>query len=172
MRLRKLTFGLAAILMLAGLGLYATVGMHYGIDFAGGSVAILEAHNGHADMLDVTVRANGLNIDSVSVRPDRNPAQALLTVGYQGIGEDAEQTVAARLRSEFGGDYSLERIDVVGPAVSGALSHSGLYAVLLSLAAIFTYVWLRFNGRFALGAVATTVHDILVLKDLFVFFGS
>jgi len=170
MRLRKLTLGLAAVLIFVSLGLYATVGMHYGVDFSGGSVAILEARDGHADIADIAARANELNIDSISVRAGKNPASALLTIGYQGIGEDAEQTVAARLRGEFGRDYNLERMDVVGPAVSGALSRSGFYAVLLSLAAIFIYVWLRFNGRFALGAVTTTVHDIIVLAGLFVFF--
>jgi len=170
MHLRKLTLGVAAIITLASLGLYMTAGMHYGIDFSGGSVAVLEARNGHTDIRDIAARANELNIDSVHVQAARNPARAFLTIGYQDMGEDAEQTVAARLRGEFDEDYTLERMDVVGPTVSETLSRSGFYAVLLSLAAIFAYIGLRFDRRFAVGAVVTTVHDIIVLTGLFVFF--
>lgn len=170
MRLRRFTLAFAAVLSLSGLALYAGAGMRYGLDFAGGSVAVLKARNGPADIMDIFARANELNIDSVTVRQGKDPAEAVLAIGYQGTGEDGEQTVAARLRGEFGGDYLLERMDVVGPAVSGALGRSVLGAVLLSLAAIFIYVRLRFCRRFAVGAVVTTLHDLVVLLGLFVFF--
>jgi len=170
MQLRHWTLGLAAILTLAGFALWVGVGIHYGIDFSGGSVAVLQARNGHADIYDIAARANDLNIDQVHVEAVRNPARALLTIRYQGIGNDGEQSVAARLRGEFNADYQFERMDVVGPAIAGSLSRSGILAVLVSLAAIFAYLWLRFSGRFAVGAMLTTAHDMVVLIGLFVFF--
>jgi preprotein translocase subunit SecF len=44
---------------------------------------------------------------------------------------------------------------------------TGALAVLLALAAIMVYVWLRFEWQFAVGAVVALFHDVIVTVGIF-----
>lgn len=170
MRFGKITLSLSVILVIVTFGLYALAGMNYGIDFNGGSLAVLEAKKGDANINDIQNRVMGLNIGGVVVAPSKKPNVALLTIESQDNGEDAEQTVALKLRSEFDDDYTLQRMDVVGPSVSQGLSTASILAIFVSLLAIFGYVLLRFRWQFAVGALLTTMHDIIILVGIFLLF--
>lgn len=170
MRLGKITLGISLVLIILTGGLYWTAGVNYGIDFSGGSLAVLEAKNGKADIYDIANRVNELNIGGVTVTPAKKSSQALLTIASQENGEDAEQTVAVKLRGEFGADYTLQRMDIVGPTVSSEISRVSAIAIIVSLLAIFAYVWIRFRWQFAIGAVLTTIHDIVILVGVFLIF--
>ncbi len=62
-------------------------------------------------------------------------------------------------------DY--RRVEVVGPKVSGELARDGILALLLAFAAIMFFIWLRFEWQFAIGTVATLVHDVALTIGLF-----
>jgi preprotein translocase SecF subunit len=46
------------------------------------------------------------------------------------------------------------------------LARDGLLAILLSFMAIMIYIWLRFEWQFAIGTVATLVHDVALTVGL------
>ncbi len=170
MKLRGLTLGFSLLSSIAAIALFAIVGMNFGIDFKGGTMIEMQSHEGAIDLDDVYSRLDELNIGDVKIEPFKSEDRALITVGSQGEGEDAEQTVGVKIRGEFQDDYDFPRIDVIGPAVSSELSQAGGLAVALSLLAIFAYVWFRFEWHFALGAIIATVHDVLLLLGMFVIF--
>ncbi|KXF77271.1 preprotein translocase subunit SecD [Paramesorhizobium deserti] len=170
MRLRRVTLGVSTLACAAVIALFAVFGMNYGIDFRGGTLIELQARQGDADVPDIESRLAELNIGDFKVEP-LNPRSVLITVGSQEGGEDAEQTVAVKLRGELEDEYSFQRVDVVGPTVSSQLSRAGTLAIALSLLAIFAYVWLRFQWQFALGAVLATTHDVILLAGVFILFG-
>ena len=170
MKLGKITLTISTLLIFLTGGLYYTAGINYGIDFSGGSLAVLEAKNGKADIYDIAARVAELNIGGVDVSPTKKTSEAELTIASQGNGEDSEQTVAVKLRGEFGTDYTLQRMDIVGPTVSAELSRVSALAIIVSLLAIFVYVWCRFRWQFAVGAVFTTIHDIIILIGIFLVF--
>lgn len=64
----------------------------------------------------------------------------------------------------------LERVDFVGPKVGEELSSQGGMATLITLLSVLVYVALRFEWRFALGAVAALIHDVIVTLGLFSIF--
>jgi len=170
MRLRRVTLGVSALACAAVIALFALFGMNYGIDFRGGTLIELQARQGDADIPDIESRLAELNIGDFKVEP-LTPRSVLITVSSQEGGEDAEQTVAVKLRGELEDEYSFQRVDVVGPTVSSQLSRAGTLAIVLSLLAIFAYVWLRFQWQFALGAVLATIHDVILLGGVFILFG-
>lgn len=57
----------------------------------------------------------------------------------------------------------LQRVEFVGPQVGKQLRNRGLLAVVYAAIAILAYVALRFDTRFAPGAVVSMVHDIIVV---------
>ena len=62
---------------------------------------------------------------------------------------------------------AIRRVEVVGPRVSAELAQAGVLAVIAALLAIMVYIWLRFEWHFAIGAVITTVHDVLLTIGIF-----
>ena len=58
-------------------------------------------------------------------------------------------------------------MEVVGPRVSGELVQSGTLGVVLSIVAVLTYLWFRFEWQFAVGAVIGTMHDLLLTVGFF-----
>ena len=55
----------------------------------------------------------------------------------------------------------------VGPSVGKDLKWSALWSVLASIAILLIYISWRFEFRFAIGAIAALVHDVLITLGLF-----
>lgn len=61
------------------------------------------------------------------------------------------------------GDIELRRVDIVGPKVGGELRQKGLMAILVSFALILVYIAVRFEWRFAMAAIISEIHDIVIV---------
>jgi preprotein translocase subunit SecF len=68
------------------------------------------------------------------------------------------------------GAIDLRRVEFVGPQVGEELREQGGLAVLFALIGILIYVALRFEWRFAVGAVAALMHDVLFTIGIFSIF--
>jgi preprotein translocase SecF subunit len=79
------------------------------------------------------------------------------------------QQVAIKLVEDAIGDkYELRGTESVGPKIGGELMHSGVVAVLATLAAIAIYVWFRFEWQFGVAALVAMLHDVISTLGLFV----
>ena len=79
------------------------------------------------------------------------------------------QQVAIKLVEDTIGDkYELRGTKSVGPKIGAELMHSGVIAVLATLAAIAIYVWFRFEWQFGVGALIALLHDVISTLGLFV----
>jgi len=68
------------------------------------------------------------------------------------------------------GNYAVLGTETVGPQIGEELRKQGFYAVLLSLVGMLIYIWVRFELRFAVGAIMGCIHDVLVTLFLFAIF--
>lgn len=68
-------------------------------------------------------------------------------------------------------DFSMLRIDTVGPTIGKELQKKALLLVFWSLLAIGVYVWFRFKLKFGVGAILSLIHDSLVAVGLMSLFG-
>ncbi|MNL26780.1 preprotein translocase subunit SecF [compost metagenome] len=66
----------------------------------------------------------------------------------------------------------IRRVDTVGPQVGSELKRNGLLAVFYCLLVILIYVALRFDYKFAPGAVLCLFHDAVITLAVFVFVGK
>jgi len=64
-------------------------------------------------------------------------------------------------------DITFSSVESVGPKVSGELIMTASIAVILAIAAVLVYIWLRFEWQFAVGAVAALVHDVILTIGVF-----
>jgi len=83
--------------------------------------------------------------------------------------EGVYDVIRKALDAKFGaGTHELLKLDTVGPRVGEKLKQDGMLAVLYSLIGILIYIALRFEFKFAPGAVAALLHDVLITMGVFV----
>jgi preprotein translocase subunit SecF len=72
--------------------------------------------------------------------------------------------VKESLTKAFGaGSFEVRRVEMVGPKVGKDLRTKALWAVLLACGGILIYVAVRFELRFAVGAVVALAHDAMIV---------
>jgi SecD/SecF fusion protein len=167
MKDRKFSFPVSALAVVASIVLFFTVSLNFGIDFKGGTLVELKSKAEIADVSDVRARLGELNLGDVQVQGFGSPNEILVRVGSQGINDNAEQSIEAKVRDTLSDDYDFRRVEVVGPTVSGELAQTGTIAVIVALLAIMVYIWFRFEWQFALGAMVATLHDVLLTIGMF-----
>ncbi len=171
MAVRNYAFGLSLLLAIASAALFFTVEMNYGIDFRGGSSIEVQAKGPQADIGDIRDRLIALQLGEVQVQEFGSARDVLIRIGTQQGGDVAEQSAIADVRNTLESDYELRRIEVVGPTVSSELAFNGTMGVIASLMAMLVYIWIRFEWQFALGAIVSTFHDVVLMVGFYVVAG-
>ncbi|HEY6630239.1 MAG TPA: protein translocase subunit SecDF [Rhizobiaceae bacterium] len=171
MRMRKYAFTLSAALSIATVALFMMKGLNYGVDFLGGSIIEIQAKGETADAADVRARLSELNLGDVQVQEFGSARDLLIRVESQEAGDSAEQSAVDKARLELQDEYEFRRVEVVGPTVSNELAWNGTMGVLASLFAMLVYIWIRFEWQFGLGAVISTLHDVIAMVFLYVLLG-
>ena len=85
--------------------------------------------------------------------------------------QEIQGRIAADLKTRFGDKFDqVARAQIVGPKAGKRLRDDGLLAVLVALGAILAYIAVRFDFRFAPGAVLCLVHDLILTLGIFSLF--
>jgi SecD/SecF fusion protein len=172
MRGRYLGIGASAILSLASIGLFIKPGLNYGIDFMGGiQIEIATTHT--ADLGAIRTTLDGLELGEVALQNIGDADHVLIRVQRQDGGEQAQTAAVTAVKAavqKLDPGVEFQRVEVVGPKVSGELAQSGVLAVVLAAIAMLVYIWWRFEWNFAIGAVATLVLDTTKTIGFFALF--
>ena len=173
---RSKVFMLAsAILLVASIASTLLIGMNFGIDFRGGTTIRTES----AQPIDVEAyRAaiDSLELGDISITEVFDPTfeadqhVAMIRIQAQEGAEAAAATLVEGVHAALknvSSDIKFVSVESVGPKVSGELIQSAAIAVVLAIAAVLFYIWLRFEWQFALGAVAALIHDVVLTIGIF-----
>jgi SecD/SecF fusion protein len=144
-------------------------GFDFGIDFIGGSAIEVQSTTGPADPGKVRADLDKLDLGDFQVQGFGAPTDLLVRVQTQGDGSpEVQQEAVTKITDTLAKDgYKVRRTETVGPAVSGELGLHGTIAVLVAMGAILIYVWFRFEWQFAIAAITTTTHDVIMTVGLF-----
>jgi len=158
-----------SVLAIAGsMGSFFTKGMNLGIDFTGGSAIEVQHVGGPADPGDIRQRLSELGLGEIQVQGFGTPEDVLIRVQAQEGGDAAQQAAVQKVRDALqSGGYEVRRTESVGPSVSGELAVSGAIGLGVALLAIMIYVWFRFEWQYAVGAIVSTFHDVLLTIGFF-----
>jgi preprotein translocase subunit SecF len=167
MRFRRVSYPFSATLSIISVLLFFFVGMNFGIDFEGGTQIEMRAKNGPADIAALRSTGESLGLGAVEVQRSGADTDAVLRVGLQPGGEAAQQNAVGKLRQAFADNYEFRSVDAVGPRVSGELEQTGTLGIVVSILAVLTYLWFRFEWQFAVGAIIGTMHDLLLTVGFF-----
>ena len=165
---RYIAIGFSAVVVIAAVILMFTKGFNFGIDFKGGTVIEIATQK-PADLTDLRTRLNALKIGEVQLQRFGDDSNVLIRVGTAkgDSSEDAGEKIVQKVKAELGNEVTYRRIESVGPQVSSELIRAATLAVLVSVAAMFAYIWFRFEWQFGLGAVLSIVHDVMATIVVF-----
>ncbi len=177
----KLTFGLSLLGVIASIVLTIMMGLNFGIDFRGGSLIRTQTDQ----VVSVSTYReilSGLELGDFSVTEifDRGAEltgtahnSMMIRMELQGddpaIQNDLIVAVKDALTATIDG-IIFTQTESVGPVVSGELIQAGIIAIVLAVAAVLFYIWLRFEWQFSLGAVIALVHDVILTIGIFAVF--
>lgn len=164
---RRITFPLSGLLSLLAIALFFTVGLNFGIDFRGGTLIEVKAKSGAADLADIRTKIGALNLGDVQLQRFGSPADVLIRLAQQPGGEEAQQAAVAKVKGTLGDGFLYQRVEVVGPRVSGELVQNGILGMLVAMVGILIYLWFRFEWQFAVGATIATMHDVVLTIGFF-----
>lgn len=168
MKLAKIRTPISLSLMALSIVLLFTVGLNAGIDFIGGTVIEVRSNQEQADLAEIRERVSQLELGDVEVQGIGQPSDVLIRVALQPGGDAAQQAVVERVREALGTEeYEFRRVEVVGPRVSGELAWTGTIATVFTMVGIMLYIWFRFEWQFAIGAMATLIHDAVLTVGFF-----
>ena len=168
MGLRRPAMLLSVSLLVISIIALAMRGLNFGIDFTGGYV--VEAGFEQAAKLDdLREHFASSNLGEAIVQNFGTSTEVLVRLAPQEnlSGADVNTEVKRLLDSAGQGAIDLRRVEFVGPQVGEELREQGGLAVLIALAFIVVYIWLRFEKKFSVGAVAALVHDVVITLGIF-----
>ena len=177
-RWRWHAIALSLIIILAGAFDIWRHGLRLGVDFAGGTIVILKFdQNPSIERVRAALAETVPNGGEAVVQQYGDPANRDVLVRVRRTGEESAgnlsheaDAVVAGVRKAGLGNFSVVGTEIVGPVVGEQLKRQGLMATVLALAGILTYIALRFQFSFAVGAIAATLHDLLVCLAFLSFF--
>ncbi|MDB6177551.1 protein translocase subunit SecF [Paracoccus sp. Z330] len=177
-RWQFVTFGFSALLSVLSVVFLLMFGLNFGIDFRGGTTIRTESTQAvdvgaYRDALQ-TLDLGDVAISEVfdpTFRDDQHVAQVRISAqdNVESVTPETINAVEAALQ-EVDPSITFPSVESVGPKVSGELIQTAIYAVLASLVAISIYIWLRFEWQFAIGAIVSLVHDVLITMGIFSLF--
>ena len=177
MRLRWVSLAIAALIMFVALGAMAFKGFNFALDFTGGvgielrfpkapDVDNIRTRLDRAGYGDAQVQTFGTGQD-ILVRLQDKPRESVSAAGSTGsIAQDVRRIVStpdnpAEVRSSA----------QISAQVGKELALNGVYALIFVVIGFLMYISFRFEWKFAVAAIITTLHDVVVVAGWFALTG-
>ncbi|EAJ2034369.1 protein translocase subunit SecF [Campylobacter jejuni] len=162
MRMRFAAISLSFILFFGSIYLLWDRGLQYGIDFSGGTLVQLKYENAAPITQIREILEKQGTFQNLSVTEFGSNEEVIIRFlgSNDNVSNDIGEHISTLLKDT--GKFEVRRADVVGPKVGDELRNKGLMAIAVSLIAILIYIALRFEWRFALAAIISEIHDVVI----------
>src|SRR5471032_3376107 len=148
----------------------ATKGLHYSVEFTGGTVIEL-AYDHAAEIQKIRGALEQVGYADTSVQNFGSSRDVLIRMPVTQGQSSAElskkvmDTLSAQDKS-----VQLRRVEFVGPQVGRELAENGALALVVVCLGIMAYLALRFEWRFAVAAIIANLHDVIIILGCFALF--
>jgi len=174
MRLRWVSLAVAALIMLVAIGGMVAKGFNFALDFTGGTAVELRFEKPvDVDGLREHLMTSGFENAQVQAFGTGNDVLIRLQPREGAGRDDTSQTAGEVMRAASDADNpaQLRSSGYVGPQVGKELALNGLYALLFVLLGFLVYISFRFEWKFAVAAIVTSLHDVVVVTGWFALSG-
>lgn len=178
---KSIALAISATIVLTGIGsLVLNGGPKLSIDFKGGTFVAVE-YTENIMVEDVRSKMGELNIDGQKFDFSKeevkhfgsNSAVSVRVPHIENSPSNFAQKIAVHLfesfpdkRPETMTEFVLSK-GIISPKIGSELSGKAVMAIFSALALILLYISIRFEFKFALGAIAALTHDVLITLGIF-----
>jgi preprotein translocase subunit SecF len=179
----------SAALVIGTVVLFFTRGLNYGVDFRGGvevQVRFREAVD--QGRLRTLLNENDIPLAQLQTIGPTEQNEFLMKLLSEESSKSMQKTVQTAERQDnkdtlnelsmrvekvlndtYGaGKFEIMKTDIVGPKAGAELRNSAFQALGWAILAIMIYLALRFDYKFAPGAIAALIHDSLIIIGVFI----
>ncbi len=162
----------SAILIIGTLTGLFTKGLNYGVDFRGGvEVQVKFTDKVELGSLREFFREKNVPLSQLQSIGDESQNEFLLKLetGDKVDLNAISNQVEAVLTEKYGATkFEILKNDIVGPKAGAELRTSAFKAIMWAILAIMIYLALRFDYKFAPGAIAALLHDVVIIIGAFI----
>ena len=168
----SICFVLSLFMLLSGLNL--------GIDFRGGTMIGLnfsediEIQEVRAAMQSISIEGQEFDLSAEEIKHFGNSTNVMIKFKVRDDApENFEQEIVNHLYQNMNEKVPEDKnnfilsIDTVSPKVGSELSGKALWSIISALGLILFYISIRFEFKFAIGAILALVHDIIITLGIF-----
>lgn len=165
--------GLGSLLLFLGtIALFFSKGLNYGVDFRGG-VEIQVKFNAKTELgqLREFFASKNVPVSQLQTIGDEDQNEFLLKLDSDEKSDlnKVSANVGSVLNEKYGaGSFEILKNDIVGPKAGAELRTSAFKALMWAILAIMIYLALRFDYKFAPGAIAALIHDVTLIIGAFI----
>ncbi|EAI5289226.1 TPA: protein translocase subunit SecF [Campylobacter coli] len=162
MRMRFAAISLSIVLFFGSIYLLWDRGLQFGIDFSGGTLIQLKYDTAAPipQIREILEKQGSFQNLSVTEFGSKEEITIRFLGSNDSLGSDIGEHIGTLLKDT--GKFEVRRADVVGPKVGDELRNKGIMAIIVSLVAILIYIAIRFEWRFALAAIISEIHDVVI----------
>lgn len=176
-----------ALVVVSLIGLFIWPKPNWGIDFAGGTEIQVQFKD-PIEMAKLRTAMEAMNLGDVKVQEwlGAETANTQFLIRVRDLAEETETqdggtaeggatgrtatAVEGKISETFGvGTFEILKSEYVGPKVGAELRNQGTLAIVIACILILIYVTLRFEFRYAFGAVLALFHDAIISAGFIVF---
>ena len=170
MRWARTTIFFSVALIVAAVALLATKGLNMGVDFTGGTVMEM-GYPSAADIPAIRTTLAEQGHTDAQVQNFGSSTEVLIRLPVKvGVTSAQLSEQVLVILKQADPQAELRRVEFVGPQVGKELFEDGALALLVVSIGIVIYLALRFEWRFAIGAIFATAHDIFIVLGLWSLF--
>ena len=166
----RITTAISLITFLLAIFFLATKGLHYGVDFTGGTaMEVSYPHPADIDGIRRAIDTTGLK--DVTVQNFGTSQDVLIRLPLikdLSIAKLSENVSDALKKADA--SVEVRRVESVGSQVGEELYSNGGLALLIVCLGIMAYLAVRFEWRFAVAAIIANMHDVVIILGFFAFF--
>ncbi|TFW33797.1 protein translocase subunit SecF [Massilia horti] len=188
---------ISALTFVAAVFFLVTKGLHYSVEFTGGTVMELRyPHAADQEKIRHSLEKLGFEQPEVSSFGTAQDVMLRLPTRHD-LGANSSATVFNALCAAENGTpkqvhetnakgedvahascvnaagaelVGLQRVEFVGPQVGEELAQNGLNALLMVVVGVMIYLAVRFEWKFAVAAIFANMHDVVIILGFFAFF--
>jgi preprotein translocase subunit SecF len=167
---------ISLVLFLLSVVFLATKGLHFSIEFTGGTV--MEVNYKHpAEPEKIRAALQRIGLTDVTVQNFGTASDVLIRLPLkkvEGSSQNTEMTkqadaVIGALKADDP-SAELKRVEFVGSQVGKELATDGGLALLFVCIGIVIYLAFRFEWRFAVATIIANLHDVVIILGFFALF--
>ena len=160
---RRWAYVLSVVITLIGLTSLAVRGLHYDVDFTGGTLIQVQFER-PPSVASIRAGLARVKLAESIIQQFGDPREFIVRSPLSGAtSQELAKRVEGALAEETSlGKFEIRRVEFVGPQVGRELQWQAVQAVLFGLIGILLYIAWRFDLKGGVAAIVAVFHDVIV----------